>query len=273
LGILRLPNTDDRAMLDAIILGKIGDRRDRLIALKPRILRRYRRYYRCTRNLSRLRHSNLSNIQRADCEHCYDNGTAALADLKRIIKDVLPDRNNFYCPLCGLSKWDTFDHFVPKSLFPEFAVLPQNLVACCWKCNHLKGNQWERDKPPAILNAYHDPWPRKRFLVAFVDFDSHTGASVEFAVLNSLKSGRIARRRLTRHAERLKLLQRFGEAGAAAVEDYRISLAKHGQKSRTQRKRFLQQEAAGVEEKYGANHWRAVLLDALANCAPFLDSI
>jgi hypothetical protein len=212
-------------------------------------------------------------IQRIDCEHCYDNETVPLAELKRKVEGVLPTNNNFYCPLCGISKWETFDHFVPKSLFPDFSVLPRNLIACCWKCNHFKGNRWEREKPPVVLNAYYDPWPRKRFLTAFVDFDLRTGASVRFEVLNNVRPGRIARERLATHVDRLELLERFGEAGAEALDDYRISLSVHGHKTRAQRRRFLLQEAAGVIRKHGVNHWRAVLLDALANCTSFLDSI
>jgi hypothetical protein len=73
--------------------------------------------------------------------------------------------------------------------------------------------------------------------------------------------------------DRLELLERFGEAGAEALDDYRISLSVHGHKTRAQRRRFLLQEAAGVIRKHGVNHWRAVLLDALANCTSFLDSI
>jgi hypothetical protein len=185
------------------------------------------------------------------------------------LPNVLPlARRSGYCPLCGLSKWETFDHFAPKRFFPEFAVLPRNLVACCWKCNHLKGDHWEQ--PPAVLNAYYDPWPRKRFLAAVVDFDPDTGASVTFTVLNNIRSGRLARERLMRHLGRLKLLKRFGEAGAEAVDDYRISLAVHGHRTRAQRRRFLLQEAAGVARKHGANHWRTVLLDALAKLLHFL---
>jgi len=76
-----------------------------------------------------------------------------------------------------------------------------------------------------------------------------------------------------RHIDCLKLLERFSEAGAAATDDYRVSLAAHGHKTRAQRRRFLLEEAAGVVGNHGVNHWRAVLLDALANCNSFLDSI
>ncbi|MBR8374068.1 MULTISPECIES: HNH endonuclease [Burkholderia cepacia complex] len=51
----------------------------------------------------------------------YDNIRAAAPDGK--------------CPTCGFGHVHTVDHFLPKSAFPWFSVLPENLVPACRDCN------------------------------------------------------------------------------------------------------------------------------------------
>jgi hypothetical protein len=272
MGLLEPIEENERAVLDEIVNSKIGNRRARLRALRPRILRRYSTYRSHTADLASLPASNFAGVDRADCEHCYDQETTPLSLLKKAVAGVLPSSNNFYCPLCGLGKWETFDHFIPKSLFPEFSVLPRNLIPCCWRCNHLKGNRWDAGLPSAVLNVYYDSWPRQRFLVANIDFDLLDGASVSFSLIRRIRSGRVSRARLERHFEELDLGPRFAEAGASAVDRYHRSLALHAFSTRAQRKRYLRREAAALAAKYGVNHWESVVLEGLTNCNEFLDS-
>jgi len=58
-----------------------------------------------------------------------------LATLREQIKALVGNR----CPRCGGSRPGTLDHHLPKSDYPEFAVYPKNLLACCQECNGKKG--------------------------------------------------------------------------------------------------------------------------------------
>ena len=39
------------------------------------------------------------------------------------------------CPVCGSPSIGTLDHYLPKDAYPEFAVLPSNLIPACGLCN------------------------------------------------------------------------------------------------------------------------------------------
>ncbi len=39
------------------------------------------------------------------------------------------------CPMCGSHHHGTLDHYLPRDSFPEFSILPSNLVPACPYCN------------------------------------------------------------------------------------------------------------------------------------------
>jgi len=43
------------------------------------------------------------------------------------------------CPFCGFGQISTLDHFLAKSRYPSFSVLPINLIPACTDCNKGKG--------------------------------------------------------------------------------------------------------------------------------------
>ena len=43
------------------------------------------------------------------------------------------------CPFCGFGQVSTLDHFLAKSRYPSFSVLPINLIPACTDCNKGKG--------------------------------------------------------------------------------------------------------------------------------------
>jgi hypothetical protein len=45
-----------------------------------------------------------------------------------------------FCPLCSHRQVTTLDHYLPKSLYPIFAVTPLNLIPSCSDCNKAKLN-------------------------------------------------------------------------------------------------------------------------------------
>lgn len=59
------------------------------------------------------------------------------------------------CPICGNKFYDRrrvqLDHYLPKSLYPEFIITPVNLLPICSSCNFAKG-----DKNDYIYNPYFD---------------------------------------------------------------------------------------------------------------------
>lgn len=66
---------------------------------------------------------------------------------------LVPER----CPICD-KVWGyddkNLDHILPKSLFPQFAITPYNLVTTCSTCNDRKNDDYGKDETTGVFNPY-----------------------------------------------------------------------------------------------------------------------
>ncbi|EOB1204562.1 hypothetical protein ACIQLR_000662 [Photobacterium damselae] len=64
-------------------------------------------------------------------------------------KNLLEQRNGHFfeqCPFCGRPcKPSILDHFLPKDIWPEFCIFPNNLVSQCDKCSTKKWSHYYSD--------------------------------------------------------------------------------------------------------------------------------
>jgi 5-methylcytosine-specific restriction endonuclease McrA len=121
------------------------------------------------------------------------------------------------CPYCGLRlrrkprerAYDS-DHYLPRSVFPEFSIHPLNLVECCDDCNDAKRSDYVDDNGhPLFLHPYFADCLCRRLLVASVRAVESV-PSVEF----SLDWDGLAmsdQRWLQRHVDRLEVLPRLAD--------------------------------------------------------------
>jgi len=58
---------------------------------------------------------------------------------KRAIYDTLR-ANYIKCPICSHNTTSELDHYLPKSIYPWFCIIPYNLVPMCHVCNNKKNN-------------------------------------------------------------------------------------------------------------------------------------
>jgi len=76
----------------------------------------------------------------------------------RAIYDFLMVSANEKCPYCGgIGRPKNLDHFMPKSLFPQFSTIPLNLVPSCRDCNmDGKGKSFASVANEQIIHPYLD---------------------------------------------------------------------------------------------------------------------
>ena len=74
---------------------------------------------------------------------CYKSKTKKVTELLTAIKNNQTSEAKSKCQYCGINKPKTIDHYLPISLYPEFAVLAINLLPCCNECNKKKDNYWK----------------------------------------------------------------------------------------------------------------------------------
>lgn len=86
----------------------------------------------------------------------YTNKFAKHHDVRYKYYDKIMVSSNGICPSCGLGQVGNLDHYLPKSLFPTYAVTPYNLVPICRDCNSKKNNQIFENNTEALLHPYYD---------------------------------------------------------------------------------------------------------------------
>ncbi|MDT8860989.1 hypothetical protein N0O92_12170 [Alkalihalobacillus sp. MEB130] len=89
--------------------------------------------------------------------HCYTGNTKLVRELKTAI---ISQQNVFYrnnCAYCGLNETKYMDHYLPKDIFPEYAIHYYNLVPCCSYCNEKKsGYVIDENRNRKVYNPYFE---------------------------------------------------------------------------------------------------------------------
>lgn len=78
----------------------------------------------------------VSGLRKSDLVKLYDQYLLGADKPARHIYEELLVSAREKCPFCGgIGRPRNIDHFLPKSKFPQFSVLPVNLVPSCRDCN------------------------------------------------------------------------------------------------------------------------------------------
>lgn len=63
------------------------------------------------------------------------------------------------CPICGIRPVSDWDHYIPRSIMPEYSIHLQNLIPTCGDCNGKKKEHWLENGKRLFFNAYYDDAP------------------------------------------------------------------------------------------------------------------
>ena len=157
------------------------------------------------------------------------------------------------CPYCGLGHVSTLDHYLPKSEFPIFSILPNNLIGCCRDCNTTKRN--------TVLNTihpYYDDFTKTQWLFAKVNWSELT---MDFFVNTKNINNDLDRKKIEGHFSVYELAKRYAVEAASELNDLGIEF---GNKNLT--KTDIKEE---LNEKFKSkamnhiNHWKTAMYQAL----------
>jgi hypothetical protein len=240
--------------------------------LRSMVLSRYSLFKHNRRSLSILIPRTFPTLQKRALRHCYDSGTLGLSELLENIKSSQDVYAREVCAYCGLNTPNTFDHYLPKSKFPEFSVLSLNLIPCCSDCNSLKRDNWIDLATGQLLfvNAYFDDVPKEIFVKAKVSV-VRGSPLIELFVKPPRKSSNSIYRTIESHYEKLRVLKRAEEMS----HNYVISIYTRHKKSLRQGirpgdlKQILKIDTQHIEQNYGLNHWKAAVNRAILGCPQF----
>jgi hypothetical protein len=175
------------------------------------------------------------------------------------IRALAPGRK---CPLCGMVEADTLDHYLPKSKFPLFAVLPTNLVPACRVCNTGKLAAHPGSADEQSIHPYYDHQYFFDEQWLFAEVVQNTPPTVKFLARPPGHWDIVSKNRAAAHLRNFGLRLRFSVQVADELSAIRPELGRIPDS--VGRAAHLRQRA----EDYGSVHknsWQIAMYQALAN--------
>ncbi len=113
------------------------------------------------------------------------------------------------CPACGEEGTpNTLDHYLPKEQYPEFSILPQNLLPMCDACQTSKGNKTVDDSNRRLfIHGYYDAFVEQQIVVLTINEPYNAPASIELEPAADLPDAEAALVR--RHLSELQIINRY----------------------------------------------------------------
>ncbi|GAA4451614.1 HNH endonuclease [Novipirellula rosea] len=265
------PITDcDEDTYSSIVGAKRGARKKRLENIWAIIEKRYGEYESCADKLESLSTLSLSKVRSNDLRHCFESPTKPLNSLIERLLKIAPENGSIVCQYCLFGEIDCVDHYLPKNKFPEFSVLPRNLVPACSRCNRMKGSKWLHNGDRAIVSLYFDDVPNEQFIEVDISFPRGNRAKVEFRLTKPAGMQRVVFRRLQQQFDTLNLIERYNLFGAEFVSEV-VAVAHSKRRARVESN--LESSAAGLATQFGRNYYKSLVYRSLASNDEFMTLI
>lgn len=173
------------------------------------------------------------------------------------------------CPICGISAPRTLDHHLPKRAYQPLAIYVRNLVPVCGECNQIKSVAASANPAEQFIHPYLEPLPDVRFLCARVKLENR-GLIAEFGLDPAVELPGLLAARLRFQLQRLHLNDRYAREINTYLTSHTTGLhmcfdAAAADAVRT----YLLRQASVEMTQFHVNHWRPVLLLALADHGDF----
>jgi hypothetical protein len=125
------------------------------------------------------------------------------------ILSTLRARTLQLCPACGEDGTPyTLDHYLPKELYPEFAILPHNLFPMCDRCQGEKGVVTVDDQNQRMfLHPYYDHFTEVQLVTLHIGTPFSAPASIELLANQVLSPAHQAL--VSRHVLGLAIVNRY----------------------------------------------------------------
>jgi hypothetical protein len=171
------------------------------------------------------------------------------------------------CPVCGIDPPVELDHYLAKSEFRPLSIYPWNLVPLCEACN---GNKLAQDSGK-FVHAYFDLLPDVQFLQVEVSIENG-GLITEYSIDSDAALPTPLLEKLEFQMEALSLNDRFQKDVNTYLIGHTTALYLSDEHGGGDGVRYFLNRQANVEtHAFYRNHWRPVLLNALANTDEFCD--
>lgn len=207
-------------------------------------------------------------LSKSDLVKFYEQYFVAERKPARRVYDALLNSAKEKCPFCGgVGTPRNLDHFLPKTHFPQFSVLPLNLVPACRDCNmDGKGHGFARLAEDQRIQPYLDQ--DKFFLEQWIFaryYDGTGGNPGEFEYFVEAPGGWLIldKQRARNQFEAFDLAKRYATKAAEALGTVIRQMEKLRDKGLDNDAIQTALLQPGVDEAPFVNHWQKGMYEAL----------
>lgn len=207
-------------------------------------------------------------LNKSDLVKIYEQYFAKQGKPARKIYDALLNAAKEKCPFCGgIGTPRNLDHFLPKTHFPQFSVLPHNLIPSCRDCNmDGKGQAFATNEEDQIIHPYADKdifFSEQWIFATYHEGNGTKPGEFEYYTLPPVNWSAVDKVRVRKHFKDFSLAKRYGDKagqqlGTVSLQIERMKLASL---DRGIINNVLLQP--GVDAAPFANHWQKGMYQAL----------
>ena len=210
----------------------------------------------------------IAGMTKGELVRVYDQYFVPEEKVARRVYDALMNSARERCPFCGgIGTPRNLGHFLPKAFFPQFSVLPINLVPACRDCNmDAKGHAIAATAEEQPIQPYLDD--EKFFNEQWVFATYHAGKAgeigqIEYFAFPPEHWSSVEKSKACRHFENFDLAKRYSIKAAehlSMVFSQMERMRSRGLGQADVRHVLLE---PGVDRAPFINHWQRGLYQAL----------
>lgn len=192
------------------------------------------------------------------------------ASAREFYDKLLAGSKKHSCCYCSQGEPVQLDHFLPQSNFPEFSILPINLVPICSRCNLLKSTTVPAFPNKCYVHPYYEDYSNIQWLVAELKFENNVPIAT-FKVDNKFKDAHpILFEKINYQFDKLELNSRYSAHANAKIAEIYHRLKDLRKISACTVKDHLVDEAK-YSEIYNPNSWLSALYNMLSKSTQFCE--
>jgi hypothetical protein len=258
-------------VFNEIASAKRLEKRERLKIIALEIYKSYKTYFESISDLSVMKPIGFTGLDKEDLENCYLGKTNPLSSLLADIRESQDLYVRSQCQYCGIGYANTFDHYLARSIFPEYAVFSLKLLPCGDTCNKHKSNIFIINGERQIINLYYDNLLSERYLNVSISYKGDVPVA-EYSLIPPLGVSNTQFRLIQSHYTKLQLLERFRNRSPEVFSETQSSIKTHIKAKSNERViQFLSEEAQRLRDRFSNNHWKVVLHEEMANSSKFIE--
>ncbi len=213
----------------------------------------------------------ITTITKKELKNLYNQQMIGQNKPARTIYDkLIISAPNGICPYCGFGQTSSLDHYLPKASFPNFSVLPLNLIPSCNDCNTGKHAKITNTAEQQVIHPYYDHQLIQDQKWLFAKVIETIPASIQFFVQPPEDWSNIMQQRVQSHFNEFNLSKRYSIEAANELSTLNPTLSNYFSTNKNLVKLHLRSAANAMYSNH-KNSWKTAMYHALVSSDWYCD--